>query len=124
MPNHQKTQLCYIQWQDDFRTQKPYQMLMDVPEGFPKSNFSVSPEPEQIIHDLRGQETDFSLDDHGFCVENDMQEDLDWNRETVESEYFSQVEAILKRAIGPDIRVHIFDWRVRGVHVDVKKANL
>lgn len=35
-----------------------------------------------------------------------------FDRETVEKQYFPQVEETLKAQLGSHVRVHIFDWRV------------
>ncbi|KAL1621774.1 hypothetical protein SLS54_005297 [Diplodia seriata] len=142
MPTDQRSQLRYIQWKEDFRREKPYQVLMDVPDGCPTSNFIVAQEPEQLIEDLRGQESNFNLDDHAFAIQNDHQRLTVWDKDTVETQYFPQIEEILKRAMGPSIKVYIFDWRteleagtvvdlndplrylapVQGVHVDQSGA--
>lgn len=109
---HEIARLNYIQWDPEFTDKKPFEVHMDLPQEYPPKNFRVDEESYQIIEDIRGREGQFSLDDHGFCVKSHPLSLTNFDRETVEKQYFPQVEEILKAQLGSHVRVHIFDWRV------------
>lgn len=78
-----------------------------------KSNFVLSAGPEEIIHDIRGHEEDFNIDDHGFQFEKYDFSALDTHdSEKVERIYKPEVEAFLKQYIEGADRVEFFDFRV------------
>lgn len=116
-PKNETVNLNYFQWKDLFLTEKPYQVLMDVHEEFPASNFKFEPAAAQTIQDIRGREASFNLDEHAFTVIrhplNIEQWNLEqWNRETVEKKYLPQVEKMLRNKIRDVSDVVFFDWRV------------
>jgi hypothetical protein len=108
---HEIIRLSYIQWKDEFNVEKPYEVISQAPEGFPKSNFSVDFGPEEIIHDVRGQETKFNIDDHAFEIRMHSLTLSSLDKETIEQEYLTSVKSLLEM-IDPGAEVYIFDWRV------------
>lgn len=112
IPARQETvRLKYIQWRDAFNSEKPYEVISQVPKGLPKSNFSLDFGLEETIHDMRGQETKFNLDDHAFEIRTHSLTVSSFNKETVEQEYLPSVKSLLE-TIDPGAEVYIFDWRV------------
>ncbi|ERF70400.1 hypothetical protein EPUS_05219 [Endocarpon pusillum Z07020] len=115
-PNHETAKLNYFKWTSLFLTEKPYQILMDTPDGCPSSNFEFEAAPAQTIQDLRGRESEYSLDKNGFAVRRHLLDRLrmeDWTRETVERLYFQEVDRILREEVEDVVECVIFDWRLR-----------
>ena len=112
LPNHQSVQLNYFKWDDKFQTTKPYELLVDVPDDFPSQNFTVAAGPLETIHDIRGEESDFSLDQNGFIIRKDALPLRNWTRETIERDYFPVVDALIRREVDDVDEVCLFDWRV------------
>ncbi|OAA43583.1 hypothetical protein ISF_09668 [Cordyceps fumosorosea ARSEF 2679] len=106
------SQLNYIQDSDLFLTQKPYEVLSEVPPGLKKRNFELGLGSPEIIHDLRGQEAEFDLDRNGFQIVNHALETAIFNEETVANEYLPAVEVLLK-SLEPGIDTYIFNWTLR-----------
>lgn len=104
--------LHYIQPEDKFWTEKPYELLVDRPDGMPSRNFSVASEPPEIIHDMRGEESRFALDTHGFTIRKDPMVLTARTKEAIVSQYLPQVEALLHREVEDVNEVFLFDWRV------------
>lgn len=105
--------LNYIQWQDDFIKQKPYEIISQCPSDLQERNFTLKPGPAQTIHDIRGREGDFDLDRNGFRVQPHAFTTKVFDKETIERDYLPAVETLLKSAIDTSGEVRIFDWRVR-----------
>ena len=114
-PKHEIANLKYFKWTPLFLTEKPYQILMDTPDGCPSSNFEFEPAPAQTIQDLRGRESEFSLDKNGFAVRRHLLDRVRmeaWTRESVEGLYFKEVDRILREEVEEVVECVIFDWRV------------
>ncbi|KAI9710038.1 MAG: hypothetical protein M1828_002226 [Chrysothrix sp. TS-e1954] len=111
---HNKTvQLRYIQWEDKFRTVKPYELLVTAPEGVPYQNFELELAPAEIMHDIRGEESKFTLEQNGFMISKHAMTLDNLEREAVALQYFPQVEQLLRAEIEDVDEVFIFDWRLR-----------
>ncbi|KAA8631814.1 hypothetical protein SMACR_09154 [Sordaria macrospora] len=108
----QKAKLNYIRWEDKFRTEKPYEFISQAPEGCPRKNFTLAASPEQAIHDIRGSEELFNLDDHGFQIVRQELGAIPTDQEGIEKEYLPKVIDLLQN-IDPGAEVVIFDWRLR-----------
>lgn len=106
-------QLHYIQWQDDFIKQKPYEVISECPDDLKQCNFTLRPGPDQTIHDMRGRESDFDLDRNGFQVRPHSLNAQVFDEETIKQDYIPSMEMFLKKTVDPDGEVYIFDWRVR-----------
>lgn len=119
--------LRYIKWDDKFLTEKPYHLYMDPPPGLPVSNYSIIPGPLETIHDLRGRESDFNLDDNGFIVVRQPfpPPNSNWSPSSgaapdetfINNEYLPSLESLLRNTLGyPDAascEIIWFDWRAR-----------
>lgn len=111
-PKNERVQLRYIQWDNAFLKIKPYELLIDRPPDYPRTNFRIEPEPAEIIHDIRGHEDNYTLDANGFAIRQHAMTLTSFDRETVESEYFAQLEALLRSEVDDVGEVFFFDWRV------------
>jgi hypothetical protein len=108
----ESTRLNYFEWNDRYEKVKPYVILMEVPEHVPRSNFTVSPGPEEKIHDMRGHEASFTLDEHGFAVRSHPLPVLNFDTESVEQHYLPEMEKLLRSEIKDVKEICFFDWRV------------
>ncbi|KAK7402980.1 hypothetical protein QQX98_011256 [Neonectria punicea] len=112
LSGHERASLPYTQWKDDFKTEKPYEIISQVPEGCPQKNFTLGPAPEQVIHDLRGQESEFNLNDNGFEVRRNEISMTSFGQDDVESHYLPAIKPLLQD-VDPGSEVDNFDWRLR-----------
>lgn len=112
MPRDEVASLRYLQWEDEFQNVKPYTLYMDVPEGFPPQNYRVDWEEPETIHDVRGNESKYSLDDNGFAYYKHHFKVDSYDRETLERDYIPQVESFLLKTIPNATEVKIYTWRV------------
>jgi len=112
MARDEVASLRYLQWDDKFHDVKPYTLYMNVPEGFPPQNYKVDWEEPETIHDVRGHESEYSLDDNGFAFYKHHFNLDGYDRETLERDYLPQVEAFLMDTIPNATEVKIYTWRV------------
>jgi hypothetical protein len=107
--------LRYARWDDRFAHEKPYVVISDI-QGLPedrKTNISFMNAPEEIIHDVRGHEEDFNLDENGFVFIKHKFSDFDvYNPGLVEKFYKTEVEKFLKSKVDGVDQVVFFDHRV------------
>lgn len=111
MPSAQRATLNYIQWKEDFMTVKPYEVISEVPDGCQRRNFSLGPGPEQTIHDIRGREDQFNLDNNGFEVRKHELLTTSFDTKSIQDHYLPAIESLLE-SVDPGAEVCIFDWRV------------
>ncbi|POR34398.1 7 alpha-cephem-methoxylase, putative [Tolypocladium paradoxum] len=109
----QLTKLQYFKWEDKFRKQKPYSLLMQAPDGFPSVNYTHESGPPETVEDVRGREHEFTLDQHGFALRVQDLPAIDFNGEHVEEEYFPLVRQLIRDECGLETEIVIFDWRLR-----------
>jgi hypothetical protein len=114
-PQHAETSsLQFIKWADLYRTEKPYQIFIDLPPSTPRTNVDFEAK-NVFFRDIRGNETSFELDTHGFMVlpvEEIQGLEEDPSREFIEKVYLPTVEKLVKRELDGADMVKIFDWRV------------
>ncbi|EGO61614.1 hypothetical protein NEUTE1DRAFT_120518 [Neurospora tetrasperma FGSC 2508] len=108
----QKARLNYIQWEAKFLTEKPYEFISQAPEGCPRKNFTLATSPEQTIHDIRGSEELFNLDDHAFQVVRQEIGAIPTDQKGIECDYLPKIVELLQ-SIDPGAEVVVFDWRLR-----------
>ncbi|TCD65763.1 hypothetical protein EIP91_002248 [Steccherinum ochraceum] len=90
----------------------PYQYVSDPPAGKPKTNVDKDTR-SVVVHDARGREADFNLDQNGFqYVKHVSQEKEFRDDERIKEVYYKEVEELLKKEVGAK-RVFIFDHTVR-----------
>jgi len=106
-------QFCYFQWEDVHREEKPYYLYIDRPEGVPVANFCTKFGPNEVVHNLRGIENQFNLDDNGFAVRHQEFCLENINEEAVEKSYLPSLEGLLRELVGQDCEIIWFDWRIR-----------
>lgn len=102
----------------------PFQYVEEPPAGKPKRNFSDALE-EVPITDIRGSETDYTLDVQGFQAISSVpsSNDIDWNSDaSVKEQYYPNVEALLLQHVQGASRIHIFDHTIRRTGPDAPRA--
>lgn len=109
--------LNYIQWDNKFLHEKPYQIISNAiasKAGVETKNFSVAEGPLEIIRDVRGTTSNFTLDSHGFQYVEHSFSNFDFhNDQEIEKVYLPEVEEFVNQVLGnTDDIVEIFDWRV------------
>lgn len=92
----------------------PFNYVEDPPEGMPKNNF-IYENKEIDIHDIRGRESQFNLNDHAFAVvggiesqEKDFADD-----EHIKQVYYPEVEKTILDNVPGANRVFFFDHTIR-----------
>ncbi|KAL9621990.1 MAG: hypothetical protein Q9160_003652 [Pyrenula sp. 1 TL-2023] len=110
MPN---VQLRYLEWNPVYLTEKPYQIITNVPEGCPTTNLSFRTFKEEQIHNVRGDESEYKLDDHGFTFLKHELVMEDFSTCNVERQYIPLMSRWLRDNIKDVHEVFVFDWRLR-----------
>ncbi|KAG0693538.1 hypothetical protein DFH29DRAFT_992358 [Suillus ampliporus] len=95
----------------------PYNYVEEPPAGVPRTN--VGQDVQQVvIHDVRGKEDTVGLDKTGFqFIAHKSVEKEFLDEEAIQTEYYAEVEDILKKYVGAK-RVAIFDHTIRRSPVD------
>jgi hypothetical protein len=108
--------LLYLKWQDLYKTEKPFEIFVNIPEGSADrrpTNLVFELGEKQKIRNIRGHENDFHLDTHGFktcsrpiCF--DLWEDMN----AVTSQYLPEIEQVLREEVEGADEIFVFDWQV------------
>lgn len=113
---------------------KPFNYVESPPEGQPQRNFGDADIPV-TIHDIRGQESSFNLDDNAFATltagpsaEKEFTSD-----ESIQKNYYPEVESLLLQHVPGANRILLFDHTIRRatgtrnpvtrVHIDQTRAS-
>jgi len=109
----------YFDWQPLHRSEKPYEILFDVPSTARRCNFSFVPSTvPETVENVRGREAEFQLDLHGFLLRRHRTEFSDWHdREAVRRRYIPELEAYVKTQVEGADRVVAYDWRVGDIRI-------
>ncbi|MCJ1427136.1 hypothetical protein MMC29_005039, partial [Sticta canariensis] len=92
-----------------------YQYVEPQPAGHPQRNFSDAHHDVQIS-DIRGSESNFSLDINAFKAVSSVpsSSDIDFDSDdSVKQKYYPEVESLLLKNLPGASRVHIFDYTIR-----------
>ena len=90
----------------------PFTYVFEPPEGIEKHNLGNETHPA-VVHDARGRESDFNLDNSGFqFVKHTSSEKTFLDEDQITSVYYKEVEELLKKQTGAK-RVFIFDHTIR-----------
>lgn len=91
---------------------KPQTYNYGPPAGVPRQNFDNEAH-QVLIEDIRGRETDFSLDRHGFAATKHSSRETDFAREeSILALYYPESEALLQDRLNAQL-VLIFDHTIR-----------
>lgn len=107
------TKLSYIQWDDKYLGEKPYQIFIPVPDELPDTNISFKFGEEELMRDIRGIEDQFTVDQNGLTICSHVSKmTLFENQQEIEKVYLPEIESPLKEQLDGADRVAVFDWRV------------
>lgn len=108
----------YLEWQDLYEVEKPFQILIDVPEDVPDkrtTNLLFSDKVEESVEDVRNQLDAFDLDTHGFTYRSypsSVQGKDFADRALIERVFLPQCEKILKETMDGVDQVYFYNWLV------------
>jgi hypothetical protein len=93
---------------------KPYNYVQDQPEGTPQRNFGEEFH-DVPIHDLRGKENKFTLDNNAFAtVANVPSDEYAFNDDDhIKQVYYPEVEKLLLESLPGSHKVVLFDHTIR-----------
>lgn len=96
-----------------YKTEKPYYSNVPFTETDAPSTNVISKKSRVTLHDIRGSEDLFSLDVHGF---ESIKHSLDFEQwqdgHKVVQDVYPKIIELLKRQLGEDVRVVVFDHTV------------
>lgn len=97
-----------------YEKEVPYQIISDFPGDHKKTNLEFGPAPVAgTIRDIRGRESDFTVDSHGFQVCRQKTAVEGWtNKDVIETQYYAEREQLLKAELDGVDEVFFYDWRV------------
>lgn len=115
MPYDQQATFEYLHWRDEYKIEKPYEMLINLPEELqhtPRTNLQFK--PAQIgVKDARGREADFSLNTQGFCWRRHSTKATNFqDRDAIVNQYLPEMAALINDELEEVSKIFIFDWRV------------
>ncbi|KAI9723949.1 MAG: hypothetical protein M1812_000667 [Candelaria pacifica] len=111
---HISTRLSYLKDQPIYKTERPFMLMTNVPQGQRVSNLRWELGQEETIHDVRGREPEFSLDESGFRYIDCPTRFTDWtDKKEIERVYLAEMESVLKKNVDNVDLIKIFDWRMR-----------
>ncbi|KAL8897523.1 MAG: hypothetical protein Q9207_007175 [Kuettlingeria erythrocarpa] len=116
LPRDVRSAIKYIKNSDLYRREKPFQILIDIPEDVPDQRFTnlVYDAKEEIFHDVRGKEQEYSLNDNGFMYrQHNFGFDDYEDRSAVEAHYLPKIDQLIRAEVEDVDKVFLFDWRVR-----------
>jgi hypothetical protein len=119
------TSTFYLDHDEKFENEKPYELRFVPPKGFPARNCTWSSYDKIKVTDVRGRESDFRLNRHGFqlCrLETALNTDDFANNELVEQTYLKEAAQCLKEILQAD-RVLVFDYSVCTVITSGTRSN-
>ena len=112
---HVQASLGFLQWQDLYEWEKPFQIFIDIPKNAEDQRDTnlVFKQERLTIQDVRELSSKPSLDDIGFIYRRHTTRHVDFSsRKAVDQSYLPEVEQLLRKELEGVDRVFIFDWRV------------
>jgi len=123
-PQDEAARLMYLEWQNLYHSEKPYQVFSSA-----VGNDSLNAKPtnlvfktgdEEIIHDVRGKEETFTLDEHGFAFANNITKVTDFEDQSqIENAYLQEVEELIRHEVKGVDEVFFYDWRVCSLQMEM-----
>ena len=108
------TTFSYFKVQPRHETEKPYEILINIPNlSIPRTNYASETVQCQVT-DVRGRAEAYSLDTHGFTWRQLNTSVTDFrDRAQIEKIYLQEIHDSLLQELGSTIKkIHIFDWKV------------
>lgn len=108
---------AYIEWQDSFAKEKPVQVV-DAHNMNPDqkaATITFHDDNVEEVHDVRGHESEFSIDVQGFEYikhTSEISADQFKDKAFVDAHYLPECEKLLKARFEGVDRIHFLHWRV------------
>lgn len=102
----------------------PYNYVDTAPQGLPQRNFD-DVAIETRIHDIRGSESQYTLDKDAFQVILDVPDSKETDfvdDESIKAKYYPEIEELLLKNIPGANRVFFFDHTIRRAGPDAKRG--
>jgi hypothetical protein len=100
---------------------KPYYIFETLPSGVKNTNLEYEDGPAQLVTDIRGRESEFTLKEYGFEFIKWESPELDWGNENELKEiYFPDVRKRLEELLGDEVK----RWELYEFRVSVPKGGL
>ena len=116
MGKDQEANFEYIQWRDIYKTEKPFEIFIDLPpelKDTQRTNLIFKPVANQTVQDARGREESFSLDANGFTWRKHQTKVKEFtDGDHIVNNYLPEMEELIKSQVDGADKVYIFDWRV------------
>ncbi|KAL6881403.1 hypothetical protein J3F83DRAFT_722158 [Trichoderma novae-zelandiae] len=109
--------LGFIKPLELYDNEKPYWLFLAKPDHRPDvelTNVQLDVITGIPLHDVRGHEDSYSLEEHGFqfIKTNQTFQAFDSEQRIID-EYLPQVEKVIRENIPYAEKIHIYDWRIR-----------
>jgi hypothetical protein len=96
-----------------YKTNKPVQIVPGFADFEHTSNVKLEPGPEETINDVRGRESEFTLERNGFQYLHAPTRIEDFaSKDALETDYLKECERLLRREVPGVDEVVFFDARV------------
>ena len=106
----------YLEWQDLYEEEKPFEVFIQIPDGLPDArptNLVFNKVCTQLVKDIRGNESEYTLNEQGFQVVKVPTAFKDfYNRDSVEQHYKAECAQLLMDNLEGVDRLYFFNWRV------------
>ncbi|KAF5228607.1 hypothetical protein FAUST_10975 [Fusarium austroamericanum] len=117
MPGDTVADLCFIKDLQLYKREKPYLLFVGKPasaEHEKHTNVELETVSNVPVHDVRGRQHEYTIDEHGFQFVTHQQMFSDFDNENLISQhYLREVEKVISKNIPYANRVLVFDWRLR-----------
>jgi len=121
--NNEIASVQFLKWTDLYLTEKPFQLFFEIDTDCKDQRLSNLQFEEKVvaIENIRGYESSFELDSHGFIVRqfskgaSSLQGSI-ISKENVVSRYFPAVDQLLRKEVQGVDRTFLLDWRVRSAN--------
>lgn len=119
MDDVEYTRFRYIRWLDIFNSEKPFQVLIDLPADTKdrrRSNIEFRDGTRERVRNARSNLSTFDINKHGFkfVKHNTTLQQADFlSKEIIERVYLPECKELLQASLEGVDRVHIFNWLVR-----------
>lgn len=113
-PRDVRVQLQYLKDDPLYDTVKPKQIVPEWQDREKLTNVRLQAGPLESMHDVRGRESDFSLDEHGFKYVHAPTSFSDWSSQpAIGKVHLPELEALLRKEVNGADEILFYDARLR-----------
>ena len=113
-PIDESAKLSYLQWQEKYLEEKPYQVFVPMPTSVPDeraTNLEFELGDKKVVRDIRGSDTTFTLDEHGFMTCSMDMSPHSFSEKQIINDYIPATCELVKQETNAELVIP-FDWRV------------